>query len=57
MSFTVRLHSLFNIGAEPKFVGSIDCEPTNSYYAFRKVLEDIFIVDWPFSFWDSINVL
>jgi hypothetical protein len=50
MTFSVRLHILYEVGAEADLVGSIDCEATDSYHTFRKLLEDISIVDWPFLF-------
>jgi hypothetical protein len=55
MSFSVRLHTICEVGAEADLVGSIDCEATDSYHTFRKLLEDICIVDWPFLFWDFVN--
>jgi hypothetical protein len=38
-----------------EFVGFVDCEATDSYMQFRRLLENISIVDWPFLFWDNVN--
>jgi hypothetical protein len=51
----VRLHTISEIRAEVDLVGSIDCEATNLYYTFWKLLEEISIVKGPFVFWDTIN--
>jgi hypothetical protein len=53
--FAVRLHTLIDSIVDVEFVGSIDCEATDSYMQFRRLLEDISIVDWPFFFWDNAN--
>jgi hypothetical protein len=45
MAFAMRLHTLVDSTADPEFVGSIDCEATNSYMQFQRLLEDISIVD------------
>ena len=45
MAFAVRLHNLVDNTIHPKFVGSIDCKATNLYMQFRRLLEDIGIVD------------
>jgi hypothetical protein len=55
MAFAVRLHILVDNTTDPKFVGSVVCEATDSYMQFRRLLEDISIVDWPFLFWDNVN--
>jgi hypothetical protein len=50
MAFVMRLHTLVDNIVDPEFVGSVDCEATDSYMQFRRLLEDISIVDWPFFF-------
>jgi hypothetical protein len=55
MSFLVRLHTILEIGTEIDLVGSIDYEATDSFYIFRKLLEEISIVEWPFVFWNIVN--
>jgi hypothetical protein len=48
MSFPVRLHTISEIGTGVDLVGSINCEATDSNYIFRRLLEEISIVEWPF---------
>jgi hypothetical protein len=55
MAFAVRLHTLVDNTTDPEIVGSVDCEATDSYMQFRRLLEDISIVDWPFFFWYNAN--
>jgi hypothetical protein len=45
MAFAVRLHTLVDITIDPEFVGSVDCEATDSYMQFQRLLEDISIMD------------
>jgi hypothetical protein len=55
MAFAVRLHTFVDSTTDPKFVGSVDCEAIDSYMQFRRLLEDISVVDWWFLFWDNTN--
>jgi hypothetical protein len=55
MSFSMKLYTILEIGAEVDLVGSIDYQALDSYYTFRKLLEEISIVEWPFVFWNTVN--
>jgi hypothetical protein len=55
MGFAMRLHTLVDSTTDPEFVGLVDCKATDSYMQFRRLLENISIVDWPFLFWDNTN--
>jgi hypothetical protein len=55
MSFPMRLLTILEIGTKADLVGSINCEATNLYHNFRKLLEEISIVKFPFVFWNIMN--
>ena len=45
MAFVVKLHTLTDNTDDPKFVGSVDCKAIDPYMQFKRLLEDISIVD------------
>ena len=49
------MHTFTESTVDPEFIGSIDCEASDSYMQFRGLLEDNNIMEWPFLFGDISN--